>query len=38
MDIGQLFQGYRATMGRQFTAQSPEVPGTHLIDLGMMKG
>ena len=39
MDGVQLSEGYRATPRRQFTfCKSPEVPGTHLIDLGKMKG
>ena len=40
MDGVQLRQGYRATMRRQllFTTKFPDIPGTHLIDLGRMKG
>ena len=40
MDGVQLLQGYRATTRRQFffTTKTPEISGTHLIDLGRMKG
>ena len=41
MDGVQLAQGYRATTGRQFSlvfTKFPESPGTHLINLGRMKG
>ena len=33
MDGVQMFQGYRANTRRQFTTQSPGIPGTHLINL-----
>ena len=38
MDGFQLPQGYRATTRRQFAFyhKSPEIFGTHLIDLGRM--
>ena len=36
MDGVQLSQGYRDNS--LFTTQSPGVPGTHLIDIGRMKG
>ena len=40
MDEVQLSQGYRATQedGLLFTTLSPAVPGTHLINIGKMKG
>ena len=40
MDRVQLPQGYRALRGGSllFTTKFPEIPGTHLIDLGSMKG
>ena len=40
MDWVQLSQGYRAPRGGSllFTAKFPEISGTHLIDLGRMKG
>ena len=41
MDVVQLSQGYRATKRRQFTFYNSlprGVSGTHLIDLGRMKG
>ena len=40
MEAFQLSQGYRATTRGQFTftTNSPGDPGTHLIDLGRMKG
>ena len=38
----QLSQGYRATTRKQFkesfTIKFPEIPGTHLIDPGRIKG
>ena len=36
----QVPQDYRPTKRRQllFTTKFPEIPGTHLIDLGRMKG
>ena len=39
MDGVQLPQGYRATARKSllFTTYFPEIPGTHLIDLGRMK-
>ena len=39
MDRVQLSQGCGATTRRLFlTNKSPEIPGTHLIDLGRNKG
>ena len=40
MERDQLSQGYRATTKRPFifTTKSPGRPGTHLIDLGRVKG
>ena len=40
IDEVQLSQGYRATAKIHlfFTIMSPEVPGTHFIDFGRMKG
>ena len=38
MDGVQLPQGYRADMSLLFNTKSPQIPGTHLIDLGRMKG
>ena len=40
MDGVQLSQGYRVTIKRQITFYNkfPEIPGTHLINLGKIKG
>ena len=39
MDGVQLPQGYSHFEGSLlFTTKSPEIPGTHFIDLGRMKG
>ena len=38
MDRVQLPQGYSHSKEALFTTKFPEIPGTHFIDLDMMKG